>query len=320
MRTRCPSCTTVFRVTSEQLRAKSGKVRCGFCQSVFNALDELYEEVEAVPAVPAPVAAAFSAPLAAELEPEPEPEPEREGAGEQDLLADAEKLASVSLDNLPSGDVADGQPVAADGGSGTVAGDDAAQFAREAGLVAARELADTPAYDRWGAGVLAGDTAGTFDDGHARQLRWPFVLAAALLVAALVVQLAVHYRTALVLKVPAAAELFEAIGMDVPLPQITELVSIESSELQADNARGLLQLQAVLRNQAGHAQAWPALELAFTDARDAVVARRVLNAADYLPPGSDLSAFPANAEVQVRMWIDGKGLGAAGYRLYIFYP
>jgi predicted Zn finger-like uncharacterized protein len=39
MRTRCPGCNTVFRVTSEQLRAKMGKVRCGQCQFVFNAFD-----------------------------------------------------------------------------------------------------------------------------------------------------------------------------------------------------------------------------------------------------------------------------------------
>ena len=63
-----------------------------------------------------------------------------------------------------------------------------------------------------------------------------------------------------------------------------------------------------------------ASELTLTDARDAVVARRVLLAADYLPAGSDLSAFPANAETSVRLWLDAKGLGAAGYRLYVFYP
>ena len=40
MRTRCPECGTVFRVTSEQLRRKAGKVRCGQCQAVFNAFDE----------------------------------------------------------------------------------------------------------------------------------------------------------------------------------------------------------------------------------------------------------------------------------------
>jgi predicted Zn finger-like uncharacterized protein len=41
MQTRCPDCQTVFRVTPEQLKARAGKVRCGQCQSVFNALDSL---------------------------------------------------------------------------------------------------------------------------------------------------------------------------------------------------------------------------------------------------------------------------------------
>jgi len=44
MRTRCPACDTVFRVTSEQLRLKAGKVRCGHCQGVFNAFDQLLSD------------------------------------------------------------------------------------------------------------------------------------------------------------------------------------------------------------------------------------------------------------------------------------
>ena len=47
MRTRCPACNTVFRVTSEQLRAKAGKVKCGYCQHIFNAFDELIDEIAA---------------------------------------------------------------------------------------------------------------------------------------------------------------------------------------------------------------------------------------------------------------------------------
>ena len=43
MKSRCPNCQTVFRVTPEQLRARAGKVRCGQCQAVFNALDSLLE-------------------------------------------------------------------------------------------------------------------------------------------------------------------------------------------------------------------------------------------------------------------------------------
>jgi predicted Zn finger-like uncharacterized protein len=43
MLTRCPSCQTVFRLTSEQLLARQGRVRCGSCLHPFNALDHLAE-------------------------------------------------------------------------------------------------------------------------------------------------------------------------------------------------------------------------------------------------------------------------------------
>lgn len=44
MLTRCPACATHFRVTAEQLKARSGRVRCGACRHAFNALDALIEE------------------------------------------------------------------------------------------------------------------------------------------------------------------------------------------------------------------------------------------------------------------------------------
>ena len=39
--TRCPVCQTSFRVTSGQLEAAGGKVRCGACLQVFLAADHL---------------------------------------------------------------------------------------------------------------------------------------------------------------------------------------------------------------------------------------------------------------------------------------
>lgn len=50
MKSRCPNCQTVFRVTPEQLKARAGKVRCGQCQTVFNALDSLLDEKPGAPA------------------------------------------------------------------------------------------------------------------------------------------------------------------------------------------------------------------------------------------------------------------------------
>jgi len=37
MYTRCPTCSTCFRVTDRHLAIANGKVRCGQCQLVFNA-------------------------------------------------------------------------------------------------------------------------------------------------------------------------------------------------------------------------------------------------------------------------------------------
>lgn len=46
MLTQCPSCQTTFRVTSEILRVAQGQVRCGRCQTQFDALERLIEEGE----------------------------------------------------------------------------------------------------------------------------------------------------------------------------------------------------------------------------------------------------------------------------------
>lgn len=48
--TTCPSCQTQFLVTDEQLSQYHGKVRCGHCLSVFNAVDHLAVEVQPIAA------------------------------------------------------------------------------------------------------------------------------------------------------------------------------------------------------------------------------------------------------------------------------
>jgi predicted Zn finger-like uncharacterized protein len=45
MQTQCPHCETVFRVYSEQLAAANGRVRCGICGEVFNAMTYLQAEL-----------------------------------------------------------------------------------------------------------------------------------------------------------------------------------------------------------------------------------------------------------------------------------
>ncbi len=62
--TRCPSCTTAFRVQPSQLSARGGKVRCGKCAGVFDGVAGLVEEqpgAELAKAEPSPQLALFEA-------------------------------------------------------------------------------------------------------------------------------------------------------------------------------------------------------------------------------------------------------------------
>ncbi len=350
MRTRCPVCSTVFRVTSEQLRLKAGKVRCGHCQAVFNAFDELLEEAPDANAPPvsrdaesgeALTEAAFAAESSAFAEPEPQADiddqPDALSAVEIDISAPSELVVvpenpaeepveypafspatSLSTELPDEGRVASLDAPAIPEPLETP--DVSTQAAREAGLVAARELNDAPGYNRWAAGALAGSGLDGFEDESPRRAVWPFVIVAALLLAVLLGQLLYHFRTEVVQRWPSSKTIFELAAVNVDLPRNSSLVSIEASDLQSDNTRGLLILQATLHNRADYDQAWPALELTLTDTNDAVVSRRVLMAADYLPPAIDPAAFPANGETAIKLWIEANNIGAAGYRLYVFYP
>lgn len=349
MRTRCPDCGTIFRVTSEQLRRKAGKVRCGHCQSVFNAFDQWQSDSDEPEDQPSPAEVenssvehpqTDSASAVESLTVEAEPD----FSGEVDASTEdqVEEIIEVLPLEMIEDDVAEvpndlATPMEAEPVSEPVTEvhapheeiapdehfetpEESTQAAREAGLVAARELNDTTAYNRWAAGTLASDGLGGFGGEPAKRAVWPFVLVSMLLTVALLGQLLFYFRSEIVLRMPSSAALYQLVSVDIPLPRNPALVSIETSDLQSDNARGLFVLQATLKNRADYPQAWPALELSLTDTNDSVVSRRVMYAAEYLPPGTASDAFPANGEVAVRLWIEAKEIGASGYRLYIFYP
>lgn len=80
--TRCPHCSTVFRIRPEQLSVRGGRVRCGHCQQAFSALshleemdDELGLPPNPVPPVSAPVAARAATPAAPVATPVSRPAP-----------------------------------------------------------------------------------------------------------------------------------------------------------------------------------------------------------------------------------------------------
>ena len=302
MKTRCPSCDTVFRVTPVQLKARAGKVRCGQCQSVFDALDNLLDENNEVES------GSVSSSLIAETPTQPSVLA-APAVIEIDILLDSDEsenpLEQFSEESVP--------PL-----SETAA----QELGKATGLILPRETAEIPGYSKWSEGVIAAP----FSLPKEKPTRWPFVLVALLLSMVLAGQVVFHFRSEIAVTVPVLRPALEALSrslsVDLPLPRHVELVSIETSDLQADPARGnLLVLNASLRNRANYGQAYPSLELSLTDTADGAIARRVLRPAEYLPQKLlEDKVFAANSDVAVRLWIEAKNISAAGYRLYVFYP
>ncbi len=167
----------------------------------------------------------------------------------------------------------------------------------------------------------------TFDFGPPERTgrSWIWWLATAAALLALTLQLAYHYRTEIGLVLPEVKPLIQLVcdelACEVPLPRRADLLSIESSDLQADSTSpSVMVLTATLRNRAGFSQAFPLLELSLTSAQDRTIARRVLNPKDYVPRGTETtSGFAAGSELAVRVYIEAASLRPTGYRLYLFY-
>jgi predicted Zn finger-like uncharacterized protein len=350
MKTCCPDCQTIFRVTSEQLKARAGKVRCGQCHRAFNALDSLLDDAEAI--IVAPVQTPADTPFASETplhretppptqallssqtprppnsQEETPPAPAvamllREGmdADESEKSAETEAAdESAPTSYEPLGRTEPFFAVHAVDRAATVA-EVAAIGDAEHGLRASQNK-ELPAYDRW----LEGAISQPVPPVAGKALAAPFVIAIILLTLTLVGQTIFHFRGVIAVTTPSArpalAVLSAALGTDIPLPRDVELVSIEASDLQSEPGRNkLLTLQATLRNRAGYAQAYPAIELTLTDTADKAIVRRVFTADEYLTPAQlTEKSFAANADLEVRLWLEAKEVDAAGYRLYVFYP
>lgn len=298
MLTRCPHCHTAFRVTSEQLKVRQGRVRCGACSEVFDALESLADEVSLIvmPAGDNPVPKAVAedeVPVALEPAARPTPPEPLESAGP------AEAVPAGELKIGPEPEPESRPPQ--DGEELVKAPPAAAVPDGEALPEAWEGVAETPPPRRW---------------------PWAVGLFALLLLTA--GQLVYIYRVELAVLAPELRPALVAgcdlAGCSVPWPRRPELVGIESSDLEPAGGDRLL-LTATLKNRAPFVQEYPHLELTLTDTQDDVLLRKVLPPVDWLPAGqSAADGFAARGELAVKLLLEAQGVPAVGYRLYLFYP
>lgn len=155
---------------------------------------------------------------------------------------------------------------------------------------------------------------------------WPWAIASCGLLLTLFIQAVYFFRVDLAARQPdlkpALVKACQILNCTVPLPQKAELLSIESSALDADPVhQDQIMLSALLRNRAAYALAFPDLELTLNDTRDQPIARRVFTPADYLPPvESRESGLLPNHEINLRLALNTASLKPVGYRLKLVYP
>jgi predicted Zn finger-like uncharacterized protein len=285
--TRCPDCATVFRVTTRHLQASGGQVRCGRCKTIFDG----FASLTAKPPGPG--------------------ERDQPHAPDTELPAIDDRPAVAALPPSPVGSSGEETRRETPRENARVAGDDIAS-------AAIGPDTEDPAADlyEWEFKTAPGDPH------RGLWLTLSLVLA---LVAT--VQAGYLFRTPVMVNIPQAKTVYDQacqwLSCEIGLPQLVEQLNIDASDLQLVNPDqpGLVELSALVRNRAVVPVEYPALELTLTNAKEQVIARRVLLPDEYLQePVSIDAGFPAGGEVAVRLFLDTGSLRAAGYRIYLFYP
>jgi len=324
--TRCPTCGTAFRVQPAQLVARSGRVRCGKCSGVFDAVSCLVGE-QGGPAA---------------LEPSPQlglfDPSRRAAAASPDLTLNLDLSAVAPAASRPPPAPArtarpsaqrpetPARPEAVARSETPVRPETSARPARPERLA---RPAPPPAVQRPARREPIEQPEFLEDDAPQQRFTAVWALLGIVALAALAGQLALYFRDDIALALPDVkpqlAAACETFGCRLRLPHHSDLMSIESSDLQADPGHAnVIVLNAVIRNRAAFAQEYPALELTLTDENDQVVVRRVLKPSDYLD-AARLGQFAARGiapggEVSVRQRFDATHVHATGFRLFLFFP
>lgn len=307
MLTQCPACHTTFRVTSEILSVADGQVRCGRCQTQFDAFERLLEEsddgdIEFVRHLRKPP-----------LEPE-EPGIEESASSteldeEPDAGATEEWLEEIAVEEPTAEDVRatlDAQEPPAQEPDG---GDIEPGFAQDAQSTGPQWDVDEATQ----ADAPVGPRTEPEPDADLALLQRPrrqssklWTLLAGPLVLLLVVQLVHANRAALALHPqigPALVRVYQQVGLTLrPDWDLNAYDFLRRDVVSDPAAPGTLKVRVSLKNTAEFPQPYPLLRLELVDRWGERVRARDFTPAEYLPDAPARLLDPAeqvNATVSI---------------------
>lgn len=150
----------------------------------------------------------------------------------------------------------------------------------------------------------------------------------ALLALLAVAQLAVIFRSDAISYWPGTRPLLsqvcEVFGCTLGWPTQPDQLAVIGSELQSIAGTDVLELTAVIRNRAAFTQALPSLEVTLSDTQNRPVARKVFAPVDYLAASGEPrtridEGLAAGADLTIRVYLEARGIQAAGFLVYPFY-
>ncbi|MBI3343486.1 MAG: DUF3426 domain-containing protein [Gammaproteobacteria bacterium] len=327
MYTQCPHCDTLFRIQVADLKTAQGKVRCGRCGQIFNALRYLSEKLPEIPTVFETV----------EL-PAPEVEPADVAADElhstEELLGLVDKLVSELEPALGSAEGPAASPATETPPAPeplTVIPEDEAPLLSEI-----TEFKQIDVYEVTSPGVsfessgtpfsIVEPPAGVAEEiAHAAErartikaqrhsglgtLSWS--VAILVLIAVLAAQYIYYMRAELSQNAvlhPWLESYCEVVKAVAPceVPPLRDLAKIEiqrSEIVPHTSLREVLVVRLSLVNKAGFTQPYPDLQLTLSDLGGRQFAQRRFHPAEYLSSGSDIAqGMPSNVSIPVTLEI-----------------
>lgn len=152
-------------------------------------------------------------------------------------------------------------------------------------------------------------------------VRLGLILATLAALAVLVAQLVVQYRNELTVEMPAlrpwVAQLCEPLGCTLSAPLALDQVVLLNSQISQTTTRGVLHLEAELRNRARYPVRTPAMELTLTDVQGQVLVRKVLPAPQLHAEGDTLQA---SENSPIDLYLNIGDLPVSGFSVELFYP
>ena len=298
MLTQCPNCQTTFRVTTEILRVADGQVRCGRCQTQFDALERLIDESETVD----PQAGRYPRPT--RTPPEAAPIEVDEPAAQEDIVLEGRHIEISGRYRLPDNALGETQ-IREEIVEEWVEIDDIDEAVEEAAVIdveeelidedaladdgeqSSIEVAEAPAYE-------PEQDVEPEMDLLAPQRRAPVPRVWKILLGPLVLLLAIQfvhtYRHSLA-RHPrlgqAIVGIYGALGVDLQPDWNLHAYEILQWHLGSDPALpGTLKVRASLKNVASFAQPYPLLKLVLEDRWGDRVREREFEPAEYLDPST----------------------------------